>query len=216
MNAKMILAGVMLTAAAGPASAFDPPAFPLNDAQLKALGQYEAAKGIKAFAAGPEGQYSAQAGFASGIIAAREALKACDKDVPEKSKRCILIDLNGDPVPLALQYAQMMRIDEGRALDPVPLRDLTFSIDAWRAYQGFAEKGEHKAFAMSLKGAWARSWDAATLDEAEKEALQACNRNEAAASAPCFIVARDGTPIALDQLKAKPDLSVDGPNPKSP
>jgi len=211
MNTKVIFVGLALMTITGRAWAFDPPAFPLNDAQLKAFEQYETAKRIKAFAAGPEGQYSAQAGLASTIVAAREALKACDKDVPQKAKRCILIDLNGDPVPLALQYAQMMRIDEGQALQPVPLRDLTFGIDAWRAYQGFGEKGEHKAFALSLKGAWARSWDATTPAEAEKEALEACNRNEAAASAPCFIVARDHALIPFEQLKAKPDLSVDGP-----
>ena len=211
MNPKMIFVGLSLATVAGPASAYDPPAFPLNDSQLKAFEQYETAKGIKAFAAGPEGQYSAQAGFASATVAAREALKACDKGVSQKAKRCVLVDLNGDPVPLALQYAQIMRIDEGQALQPVPLRDLTFGIDAWRAYQGFGEKGEHKAFALGLKGAWARSWDASTPQEAEKEALEACNRNGAAASAPCFIVARDGALVPLEQLKAKPDLSVDGP-----
>jgi hypothetical protein len=211
MNMHLAIGALVLALGAGPAFAFDPPAFPLSEAQLKALEQYETAKGIKAFAAGPEGQFSAQSEFTSATIAAREALKACDKDVSQKTKRCVLIDLDGDPVPLALQYAQMMRIDDGLPLEPVPLRDLAFSLDAWRAYQGFAEKGEHKAFALSLKGVWARSWDAASIEEAEKEALEACNRNAPAASAPCFIIARDGALIPFEQLQAKPDLSVSGP-----
>jgi hypothetical protein len=211
MNRRLAAGMVIVTLGAGPAEAFDQPVFPLNDTQLKALEEYQTAKGIKAFAAGPEGQFSAQSGFASASIAVREVLKACDKDVAQKAKRCLLLDLDGDPVPVALQYAQMLRIDEGAALEPIPLRDMTLSIDAWRAYQGFGEKGEHKAFALSLKGVWARSWDAATIEEAEKEALEACNRNAPSGSAPCFIIARDRTLIPGEELEAKPDLSVSGP-----
>lgn len=211
MNRRLAAGMVIVTLGAGPAEAFDQPVFPLNDTQLKALEEYQSAKGIKAFAAGPEGQFSAQSGFASASIAVREALKACDKDVAQKAKRCLLLDLDGDPVPVALQYAQTLRIDEGAALEPIPLRDLTLSIDAWRAYQGFGEKGEHKAFALSLKGVWARSWDAATIEEAEKEALEACNRNAPSGSAPCFIIARDRTLIPGEELEAKSDLSVSGP-----
>src|SRR4051794_30765733 len=94
MGPRMILAGLIVIWAAGPAHAFDPPAFPLSDTQLKALEQYETAKANKAFAAGREGQYSAQAGFVSPTVAAREALRACDKSVPQKATRCVLINLN--------------------------------------------------------------------------------------------------------------------------
>jgi hypothetical protein len=197
-----------------PAWSFEPPAFPLDDAQLKAFEEYGAAKGIKAFAAGPGGQFSSQSGFASATIAVREALRECDKGVARKTQRCILIDLDGAPVPLALQYAQLMRIDDAVADGPIPLRDLTLDVPAWRAYQGFADKGEHKAFALSLKRVWARSWDAASVEEAEKEALEACSRNAPAASAPCFIVARDKAAVPFEQLVAKPDLSVTGTTPK--
>jgi len=78
MNRRLAVGMVILTLGAGAAEAFDQPVFPLNDAQLKALEEYQTAKGIKAFAAGPEGQFSAQSGFASASIAVREVLKACD------------------------------------------------------------------------------------------------------------------------------------------
>jgi hypothetical protein len=212
---KLPLAFLPLLALLGsPASSFEPPAFPLNEAQLKAFDEYGTAKGVKAFAAGPEGQFSAQSGFASPTIATREALRECDRGVAQKTKRCILIDLDGTAVPLALQYAQLMRIDETVADGPIPLRDLTFDVPAWRAHQGFAEKGEHKAFALSLKRVWARSWDAASVEEAEKEALEACSRNAPAASAPCFIVTRDKEDVPFEQLEAKPDLSVTAPRSK--
>jgi len=55
----------------GPVQAFEPPVFALNDAQLKALEEYSVAKTEKAFAVGPEGQFSAQTGFTSSTIAAR-------------------------------------------------------------------------------------------------------------------------------------------------
>jgi hypothetical protein len=211
MNRHLVFGALSLLLWSLPALAFDEPVFPLNADQLEALELYGTARGVKAFAAGPEGQFSAQSGFVSAAVAAREALKACDKGISQRTKRCILIDLNGDPVPLALQHAQMMRIDDEISEGPVSLRDLTFGIDTWRAYQGFAEKGEHKAFALSLKGVWARSWDAASLEEAEKEALEACNRNEAAATAPCFIIARDGVLAPAAELQAKSDLSVSSP-----
>lgn len=209
MNLRLVFLP-LLALLGSPASSFEPPAFPLNEAQLKAFDEYGAAKGIKAFAAGPDGAFSAQSGFASPTIASREALRDCDKSASQKTKRCILIDLDGTPVPLALQYAQLMRIDETVAGGPIPLRDLTLDVPAWRAYQGFAEKGEHKAFALSLKRVWARSWDAASVEEAEREALEACSRNAPAASAPCFIVARDEEAVPFEQLEAKPDLSVTG------
>ncbi len=192
------------------AKAFEPPVFPLNDAQLKALEEYAVAKTEKAFAAGPEGQFSAQTGFASVTIAAREALKACDEGVSDPTKRCILIDLNGARLSNALQMVQMLRIDPGLFQKPMKIPDLVLDVDAWRASEGYREKAEHKAFAISLKGPWARSWEGATAEEAEKEALDSCNRNEAAQKAPCFILMRDGANVPADELEAKPDLSVDG------
>jgi len=209
LRPSLVLLFVLL---APPAWAFDPPVFPLNEAQLKAYDEYGAAKGVKVFAAGPQGQFSAQTAFASAAVAVRAALTDCDKTVRQKTSRCIVIDLDGAPVPLALQYAQLMRIDETVAEGPIPLRDLSLDVPAWGAYQGFAEKGEHKAFALSLKRVWARSWDAANIEEAEKEALEACSRNEPASVAPCFIIARDRAGVPFEQLQAKPDLSVSAPS----
>ena len=199
---------------AGTAQAFEPPAFPLNDAQFKALEEYAGAKSEKAFAAGPDGQFSAQTGFVSATVAAREALKACNEGVSNKGHRCIIIDINGEPVSYPLQIVQMMQLDPGLAEKPVVLRDLKFDIDTWRAMQGYNEKVEHKAFAVSLKGPWGRSWEANTIEEAEKEALAACDRNEPAAKAPCFIVARDAAAVPFDTLQANPDLSVGVAKPK--
>jgi hypothetical protein len=199
---------------AGAAQAFEPPAFSLNDAQFKALEEYTAAKSEKAFAAGPDGQFSAQSGFVSATVAAREALKACDEGVSNQAHRCVVIDINGEPVPHALQIVQMMRLDPGVAEKPIALRDVKFDIDTWRAMQGYDEKAEHKAFAVSLKGPWGRSWEANTIEEAEKEALAACDRNEPAAKAPCFIIVRDAAAVPLDTLQANPDLSVGVAKPK--
>lgn len=190
------------------AQAFEPPVFPLNDAQLKALEEYAVAKTEKAFAAGPEGQFSAQTGFTSATIAAREALKACDEGVSDATKRCILIDLNGSRLTNAMQMAQMLRVDPGLFEKPMKIPDLVLDVDAWRAREGYIEKAEHKAFAISLKGPWARSWEGTTAEEAEKEALDSCNRNEAAQKAPCFILMREGASVPADQLEAAPDLSV--------
>jgi hypothetical protein len=200
---------VAITLWAGPAWSFEPPIFELNEAQLKALETYGSAKGAKAFAVGPEGQFAAEVGYASAMVAVREALKACDREITDQRKRCIIIDLDGQPLPLALQYAQQLRIDDSVAAKPLALRDLAFGVDAWRAYQGYREKDEHKAFALSLKGPWARSWDAASIEEAEKEALDACNRNAPAKQAPCFIMGRDKELVPTAGLVAKPDLSVD-------
>jgi hypothetical protein len=185
---KYACACVLLLLQTGFALAFEEPVIKLNADQMKALGQYFQAKGEKVFAAGPEGQFSAQTGYVSTSVAAREALRACDKDVSHPSKRCVVIAINGGMVPAALQYAQLWRINESTTDDPVMLNDLSFDIDAWEAYRGLAEKQDHKAFAMSLKGSWARSWEAASDGEAEKEALAACNKKENAANAPCFIV----------------------------
>ncbi|MGE3829914.1 MAG: hypothetical protein AB7F76_02870 [Parvibaculaceae bacterium] len=214
MRAISTLLFALACFSAGKAWAFDPPAFPLNDAQFKALEEYAGAKSQKAFAAGPDGQFSAQAGFVSATIAAREALKACDEGVSNKTHRCVIIDINGEPVSQALQIVQMMRLDPELAGKPVALHDLKFDLDTWRAMQGYEEKAEHKAFALSLRGPWGRSWEAGTIEEAEKEALAACDRNEPAAKAPCFIVARDGTPVPVDSLRANPDLSVSVTKPK--
>lgn len=196
------------------ALAFEQPVFPLNDAQLKAFEEYSIAKTEKAFAVGPDGQFSAQAGFSSLTIAAREALKACDEGVSDETKRCILIDLNGERLSNALQVVQQLRVDPSLFEKPMKVPDLVLDIDAWRAREGYREKGEHKAFALSLKGSWARSWEGSTIEEAEKEALDSCNRNEAAQKAPCFVLLRDGTTVPAEQLLANPDLSMSGQKPQ--
>ena len=211
---KIALAFTMMSVGCGAVLAFEPPIFPLNEAQLKALEDYEVAKSEKAFAVSPDGRFSAQSGFTSATVAAREALKACDQGVSDETKRCILIDLNGERVSSALQMAQQVRIDPDLLEKPMKIPDLVLDVDAWRAREGFRDKGEHKAFAMSLRGPWARSWEGTTIEEAEKEALDSCNRNEAAKQAPCFILMRDGTMVALDQLQANPDLTVVGQKPQ--
>jgi hypothetical protein len=211
MSLRNVIAGLAFAAfSSGVANAFEPPVFPLNEAQLKALEEYSAAKTEKAFAAGPEGQFSAQTGFISATVAAREALKACDQGVSDSAKRCILIDLNGQRLPDAVQMAQLIRIDPGLLEKPTPIPDLVLDVDAWRAKEGYRDKPEHKAFAISLKGSWGRSWEGASLEEAEKEALASCNRHEPAKTAPCFILMRDGATVPVEQLRANPDLSVDG------
>jgi hypothetical protein len=211
---KTILALAVMALSCGRASAFEPPIFPLNDKQLKALEEYATAKGEKAFAAGAGGQFSAQTGFTSLTIAVREALKACDEGISDETKRCILIDLNGQRLSDALQTAQLLRVDPSRFEKPMKIPDLVLDVDAWRAKEGYAEKAEHKAFAISLKGPWARSWEGSTIEEAEKEALDSCNRNEAAQKAPCFVLMRDGVAIPPEQLQANPDLSVSGQKPQ--
>jgi hypothetical protein len=211
---KIVLALAITALSCGEASAFEPPVFALNDAQLKALEEYSIAKTEKAFAAGSGGQFSAQTGFASLTIAAREALKACDEGVSDETKRCILIDVNGERLSNALQVAQLLRVDPGLFEKPLRVPDLVLDVDAWRAKEGYREKGEHKAFALSLKGPWARSWEGATLEEAEKEALESCNRNEAAQKAPCFILLRDGAAIPIEELQANPDLTVGAQKPQ--
>lgn len=211
---KFFFALCLMALAAGGAQAFEPPVFPLNEAQMKALEEYGIAKTEKAFAAGPEGQFSAQTGFASATIAAREALKACDQGVSDSASRCILIDLNGERLPDAVQMAQLLRVDPGLLERPTPVTDLVLGVDAWRAKEGYRDKPEHKAFALSLKGPWARSWEGSSLAEAEKEALASCNGKEAAKTAPCFILMRDGVTVPFGELRANPDLSVDGPKPE--
>ena len=212
---RNVAAAIALTTfAAGGAAAFEPPIFPLNEAQMKALEDYSAAKTEKAFAAGPEGQFSAQTGFISATVAAREALKVCDQNVSDSAKRCILIDLNGQRLPDAVQMAQLLRIDPTLLEQPTPLTDLTLGVDAWGAKQGYGDKPEHKAFAISVKGPWGRSWEGGSLEEAEKEALASCNRHEPAKTAPCFILMRDGASVPVGQLRANPDLSVDGQKPE--
>jgi hypothetical protein len=211
---NLVFSSALIVLGCGQASAFEPPVFPLNDAQLKALEEYEGAKTEKAFAAGPGGQFSAQTGFASLTIAVREALKACDEGVSDATKRCILIDLNGERVSDAVQMAQLLRVDPSLLEKPMKIPDLVLDVDAWRAKEGYGEKAEHKAFAISLKGPWARSWEGGTIEEAEKEALDSCNRNEGAQKAPCFILMRDGSTVPTEELQANPDLSVTLPKPQ--
>ena len=211
---KILMSLCLIAPGIGGVQAFEPPVFALNDAQLKALEEYAVAKTEKAFAVGPEGQFSAQTGFTSSTIAAREALKACDEGVSDTTKRCILIDLNGERLSHAMQMAQLLQIDPGLFDKPMKIPDLVLDIDAWRAREGYREKAEHKAFAISLKGPWARSWEGGSVEEAEKEALDSCNRNEAAQKAPCFILMRDGASVPPEELLANPDLSVGGQKPK--
>ena len=191
---------------AASALAFEPPLIPLNEAQLKAYGAYQSAPGEKAFAAAPSGQFSAQTGYASGLAAVRAALAECDKAGGEGA--CIIIDQNGIMLPLALQFAQAARADAAKLQQPLPLRDLTLDADAWAALQGLGEKPGHKAFALSLKGPWTRSWEAGSIEEAEKEALAACDKKERAAAAKSFIYSRDGTNVDGGSLEVSPDLTV--------
>ncbi len=189
------------------AEAFEPPLIPLNEEQVKAYGAYQSAPGEKAFAAGPGGRFSAQTGYASGLAAVRAALVECDKGGDAKAG-CIIIDQNGAMLPLALQFAQQARADASKLDQPLPLRDLTLDADAWSALQGLVEKPGHKAFALSLKGPWARSWEAASIEEAEKEALATCDKKERAAAAKCFIYSRDGANVDGGSLEVSPDLTV--------
>jgi hypothetical protein len=207
-NKRFILLFIASALCAGSASAYEPPLFPLNQDQLKAYGAYQSAPGQKAFAAGSAGQFSAQTGYASALAAVREALAACDKAGSDPKNPCIIIDQNGTMLPLALQFAQLSRADTAKLEQPLPLADLTLDADAWPALEGLAEKPGHKAFAISLKGSWARSWEAATIEEAEKEALAACDKNERARTAKCFVLSRDDARVETDTLEIAPDLSV--------
>src|SRR6185436_17874537 len=105
-------------------------------------------------------------------------------------------------------FAQQSRADAKKLAQPLPLRDLVLDADAWPALEGMAEKPGHKAFAISLKGPWARSWEAGSIEEAEKEALAACDKNERAKEAKCFVLLRDGTSVDAGTLEIAPDLSV--------
>jgi hypothetical protein len=200
--------GLCLALSGFPAFAYEPPAFPLTDAQTVALDEYASAKGAKAFAAGPGGQFSAQTGFVSASVAAREALKACDEDIAAPDQRCILIDLNGTPVPYALQLAQTSRADPSRLQKPVDLRDLELDAGTRRAVEDLKSKSAHTAFALSLRGSWARAWEAADAAEARTQALAECNKKERAKIAPCFILSTDGEAFDGGKFDAASDLSV--------
>lgn len=213
LKKTILLFSIVSGLGTGVASAFEPPLFPLNEEQLKAYGAYQAARGEKAFAAGPAGQFSAQTGYASAVTAVRAALAECDKGGSDAKNPCIIIDQNGIMLPVALQFAQQSRADASRLEQPFTLRDLVLDADAWAALKGLDERPGHKAFAISLKGPWARSWEAASIEEAEKEALAACDKNERAQTAKCFILARDGVRVDTDTLEIAPDLSV---GPKKP
>ena len=119
-------------------------------------------------------------------------------------------------VPLALQFAQQSRADTKKLEAPLALRDLTLDADAWPALDGLGEKPGHKAFAISLKGPWARAWEAGTIEEAENEALAACDKNERAQTAKCFIISRDGERVDMRDLTIAPDLSVTQNKPQQP
>ena len=139
---KILMSICLIAPGIGAVQAFEPPVFALNDAQLKALEEYAVAKTEKAFAVGPEGQFSAQTGFTSSTIAAREALKACDEGVSDATKRCILIDLNGERLSHAMQMAQRLQIDPGLFDKPMKIPDLVLDIDAWRAREGLRYQPE--------------------------------------------------------------------------
>jgi hypothetical protein len=209
----ILLLGGLVSA---PALGYEPPIFPLSEGQLKAYEAYLATPGEKAFAAGPTGQFSAQTGYASATAAVRQALAECDKDGVKPAERCIIIDQNGVSVPLALQVAQQSRADDAVLEKDIVLRDLTLDTDAWPALEGLEEKPGHKAFAISLRGPWARSWEASSIEEAEKEALAACDKNERAKEAKCFIFSRDGVRANPQDLTILPDLSVVQKKPQQP
>jgi hypothetical protein len=208
-----LLLGGLVTA---PAFGYEPPIFPLSEDQLKAYDAYLATPGEKAFAAGPAGQFSAQSGYASATAAVRQALAACDKEGAKPAERCIIIDQNGVRVPVALQLAQQSRADAAALEKDIALRDLTLDTDAWPALAGLEEKPGHKAFAISLRGPWGRSWEASSIEEAEKEALAVCDKNERAKEAKCFILSRDGVRVDPQGLTIMPDLSVVEKKPQQP
>jgi hypothetical protein len=162
-------------------------------------------RGHKAFAASPEGRTGAAAGFFNAAVAAREALRACDA----AGAGCNLIDVDGQPVPLALQYAQASRADRSSAGAALPLRTLSVNAGVQVALEGYREKPVNKAFAISLKGPWGRAWEAATPDEAVTEALATCNRSADTAGAPCFILMANGTALDPATLVATPGLAVE-------
>jgi hypothetical protein len=201
---KAASAAMLVATSAVTAVAFEPPLFQLNADQLKAIDAYASERGHKAFAASPDGKFGTASGYISATIASREALKACDAE----GVGCVLIDLDGQPVPLALQYAQMSRADSDAADNPLPLRDLSINADIHEALEGYKEKSGNKAFAVSLKGPWGRAWEAATAEEAAEEALNTCNKLERAKGAPCFILMTNGERVSGDELLARPDMSV--------
>ena len=208
MRISGLVFGAAIMFGAAPAQAFEPPLFPLSDAQVKALKSYETAKGAKAFAASAGGATGVRSGYVSAAAAARDALIECDQTATAPAERCILIDLNGAPVPLALQLAQQSRLDPEALKRPVPLGDLSLDAEGWQAAENLKTKSGHKAFAVSLKGPWARAWEAASAGEAERQALDTCNKKEKAAGAPCFLLILDDVPVPPTQLSAHPDLTV--------
>jgi hypothetical protein len=190
------------------AHAFEPPVMPLIEVQMQGFKVYEAGKPGKAFAAGPGGAFAHRSGFVSSAVAAREALAECDAAAKTPQERCILIDLDGQPVAAALQWAQRSRADAEEIDKPVPLGDLRFDLETWAAIEGLKAKKGHKAFAISLRGPWARAWEAASPEEAEKQALDTCNKKEKAAGAPCFLLILDDVPVPPENLLAGPGLTV--------
>jgi hypothetical protein len=211
---RAIVACALITAAwlggvgVGPVAAFEPPLFPLSEEQLKALDGYRAAAGQKAFAASPDGRFAARTGLASATLAVREAIKECDRDAVDPRSRCIVIDVNGVAVSSAIQYAQISRLDPKAHERDLEITDLEVDIDTWRAIEGYRGKAGHKAFAMSLSGAWARSWEADSEADARTQALEACNKNARAQQQPCFIYAVNERVLVTGPIRLKSDNSV--------
>lgn len=208
--AALLAVAFVCIAVAVPAGAADEPVFPLNETQLSALERYRSEPGDKAFAASPGGRFASRSGLASLTAAVRAALETCDEGIRDPRNRCVIVDVNGTMLAPALQYAQIVRIDRTQLNQTIPLTDLNPGVDTWRALRGFEDRRRHKAFAMNLSGAWARAWDAATLAEAAREALAACNRQDRAREAPCFLYGLDDRLAEPGELQLRPDGQVIG------
>ena len=233
---KILMSICLIAPGIGAVQAFEPPVFALNDAQLKDFvrSSYEYVRNFGIARIGNFGE-----GCATGDMTYL-ALKLSDSgigdywDDADRYVRNHLAELQITDAAKLREATDLMPHGRGKydtakgPLDPLGetadrvvernvgifLSDLVLDNDAWRAREGYREKADHKAFAISLKGPWARSWEGGSVEEAEKEALDSCNRNEAAQKAPCFILMRDGASVPPEELQANPDLSVGGQKPK--
>jgi uncharacterized membrane protein YhaH (DUF805 family) len=70
-----------------------------EDAQLAFATEYRVADKHKAFAASPDGSWGWKSEVASTDIAMSEAMATCEKHRPLSQRPCVLIDVNGKPVP---------------------------------------------------------------------------------------------------------------------
>ncbi len=70
-----------------------------EDAQLAFATEYRVADKHKAFAASPDGSWGWKSDAASADIAMSEAMSTCEKHRPPSQRACLLIDVNGKPVP---------------------------------------------------------------------------------------------------------------------